>query len=80
MHPHIGIVGAGIGGLAAALALLRTGQRVTVFEQAPVLAEVGAGLSLSPTAAHALNHLGLHDMLESKAHHPEDQCVRHWRD
>jgi salicylate hydroxylase len=80
MKPHIGIVGAGIGGLTAALALLRAGQRVTVFEQAPVLAEVGAGLSLSPTAAHAMNHLGLHDMLQAKAHHPEDQCVRHWRD
>ena len=77
---HTGIVGAGIGGLALALALLREGRRVTVFEQAPVLAEVGAGLSLSPTAAHALNHLGLHDVLESKAFHPEGQSVRHWQD
>jgi salicylate hydroxylase len=79
-HPHIGIVGAGIGGLAAALALLRAGQRVTVFEQAPQLAEVGAGLSLSPTAAHALNHLGLHEVLQTRAFHPEEQCVRHWQD
>jgi salicylate hydroxylase len=77
---HIGIVGAGIGGLAAALALLRAGRRVTVFEQAPQLAEVGAGLSLSPAAAHALNHLGLHEVLRSQAFHPEDQCVRHWQD
>jgi salicylate hydroxylase len=80
LTPHVGIVGAGIGGLAAALALLRAGRRVTVFEQAPVLAEVGAGLSLSPTAAHALNHLGLQDVLQTKAFHPEDQCVRHWQD
>lgn len=78
--PHVGIVGAGIGGLAAALALLRAGRRVTVFEQAQALGEVGAGLSLSPTAAHALNHLGLHDVLQTRAFHPEDQCVRHWQD
>jgi salicylate hydroxylase len=76
----ISIVGGGIGGLSAALALQRAGFRVSIFEQAPYLAEVGAGLSLSPTAAHALNHLGLHDTLQHKAYHPEDQCVRHWAD
>jgi salicylate hydroxylase len=78
--PHVGIIGAGIGGLAAALAMQRAGLRVRVFEQAPQLAEVGAGISLSPTAAHALNDLGLHETLETKAYKPEDQCVRHWRD
>ena len=77
---NIGIVGAGIGGLTAALALLRAGQRVTVLEQAPQLGEVGAGLSLSPTAVHGLNSLGLHGVLEAKAYKPEDQCVRHFRD
>lgn len=51
-----------------------------MFEQAPALAEVGAGLSLSPTAAHALNHLGLHEALLEKAYRPEDQCVRHYKD
>jgi salicylate hydroxylase len=77
---NIGIVGAGIGGLTAALALLREGHRVTVLEQAPQLAEVGAGLSLSPTAVHGLNHLGLHETLEARAYKPEDQCVRHYKD
>lgn len=76
----IAIVGGGIGGLAAALAFQRAGYRAVVYEQAPELAEVGAGLSLSPTAAHALNHLGLHETLQHKAYHPEDQCVRHWSD
>lgn len=51
-----------------------------VLEQAPVLAEVGAGLSLSPTAAHALNYLGLSEALRTKSYHPEDQCVRHYKD
>lgn len=77
---NIGIVGAGIGGLAAALGLARAGHRVTLLEQAPQLGEVGAGLSLSPTAVHGLNWLGLHDVLEQKAYKPEDQCVRHFKD
>jgi salicylate hydroxylase len=77
---NIGIVGAGIGGLTAALALLKEGHRVTVLEQAPQLGEVGAGLSLSPTAVHALNYVGLRDTLETKAYKPEDQCVRHFKD
>ncbi len=41
------VIGGGIGGLAAALALLRAGADAQVFEQAPVLGEVGAGLTLS---------------------------------
>lgn len=77
---NIAIVGAGIGGLSAALALQRAGFRPVVLEQAPVLAEVGAGISLSPSAAHALNHLGLAETLRTKAYHPEDQCVRHYKD
>jgi salicylate hydroxylase len=77
---NIAVVGAGIGGLAASLALLRAGHRVRVFEQAPQLGEVGAGLSLTPTAAHALNSLGLHQTLEDKAYKPEDQCIRHYKD
>jgi salicylate hydroxylase len=50
-----------------------------VFEQAPALGEVGAGISLSPTAVHGLNSLGLRETLESKAYHPEDQCIRHYQ-
>jgi 2-polyprenyl-6-methoxyphenol hydroxylase-like FAD-dependent oxidoreductase len=38
---HVGIVGAGLGGLAAAIAIARAGDRVTVLEQAAVLGEVG---------------------------------------
>jgi salicylate hydroxylase len=53
------IVGAGLGGLTAALALLRAGWRVRVYEQAKVLGEVGAGVTLSPGALKALARLGL---------------------
>lgn len=55
----IAIVGAGLGGLTAALALLRQGRRVRVYEQAPALGEVGAGISVSAGAGLALASLGL---------------------
>ncbi|HEY2619695.1 MAG TPA: FAD-dependent monooxygenase [Acetobacteraceae bacterium] len=53
------IVGGGIGGLAAALALQRIGASVRVFEKGPAVAEVGAGLSLWSSAMLALRRLGL---------------------
>lgn len=57
------IVGAGIGGLTTALALLRSGWRVRVYEQAGTLSEVGAGISISPGAAAGLASLGLEEAL-----------------
>ena len=53
------IAGAGIGGLTAAASLIMAGHEVAVFEQAPELAEVGAGIQMSANAMHVLNHLGL---------------------
>jgi salicylate hydroxylase len=53
------VVGAGLGGLTAALALLRAGRAVRVFEQASVLGEVGAGITLSPGAGRGLASLGV---------------------
>jgi salicylate hydroxylase len=53
------IAGAGIGGLTAGACLLQAGHDVTIFEQAPELSEVGAGLQLSANATHVLRHLGL---------------------
>ena len=61
------VVGAGIGGLAAACALARAGWRVTVYEQARVLREVGAGLSIAPNAVRALEWLGFGPELRAKA-------------
>lgn len=53
------IVGAGIAGLTAAIALAQRGAGVTVLEQAPAIAEVGAGLQISPNGAAVLRALGL---------------------
>lgn len=53
------IAGAGIGGLAAASCLMKAGHRVEIYEQAPQLAEIGAGIQISANAQHVLRHLGL---------------------
>src|SRR4030095_5119068 len=59
--PRIAIVGGGVGGLAAALALERLGAEIVVCEQSPALNEIGAGLNLSPNALMALRALGVED-------------------
>lgn len=60
---RIAIIGGGIGGLTAALALRARGLHVTVFEQAEVVREIGAGVSLHPNAARLLKRIGLDDQL-----------------
>lgn len=65
------IVGAGIAGLTTALALARKGIAAHVFEQAPVLEEVGAGLQLSPNASRILAGLGLLDALSARWSEPD---------
>jgi salicylate hydroxylase len=56
---HVIVIGAGIGGLTAALSLQRQGLRVSVYERANELSELGAGLLVSPNAMHALDFLGI---------------------
>lgn len=63
MGDAIAIIGAGLGGLTCALALARAGADVTVYEQAPELAEVGAGITLSPNASRIFIHLGMEEGL-----------------
>ena len=69
--PRIAIIGGGIGGLAAALALERRGAEVIVCEQSPVHSEIGAGLNLTPNAIKAFRALGLED--EDRSHRLRDR-------
>jgi salicylate hydroxylase len=57
----VAIVGGGIGGLTAALALQRAGANVSVYERAPELGEVGAGLVVTKSAMRGLDYLGVSD-------------------
>ena len=61
------VAGGGIGGLAAALALVRQGFNVKVLEQAPEIGEIGAGIQLGPNAFHAFDALGVGDKARSRA-------------
>ncbi|MBK6598416.1 MAG: FAD-dependent monooxygenase [Proteobacteria bacterium] len=72
------VIGAGIAGLAAALALLRGGQGVRVFESARELGEVGAGLSITPNAGQALVALGLRAELDAMGSRPPLGVMRHY--
>jgi salicylate hydroxylase len=73
------IVGAGLGGLTVALALLRSGWRVRVFEQAPQLGEVGAGITLSPGAGRGLASLGVEAEVLSHSLPVPDIAFVHYR-
>jgi salicylate hydroxylase len=73
------IAGAGIGGLCAALALAKKGFDVSVYEKSAHIAEVGAGLQLSPNAMHVLRELGLVDALEGTAFRPQSAVMRHFQ-
>lgn len=74
----IGIVGGGIGGLTAAVALLRRGFTVTVFEQAPKLQEVGAGLQISPNGMRVFADIGLSEQVMDVAFEPTGKEIRLW--
>jgi salicylate hydroxylase len=58
-RPRVAVVGGGIGGLFAANALIKHGLEVAVYEQAPALGEVGAGVFLTPNSVRQLQRVGL---------------------
>ena len=75
---NVAIVGGGIGGLAAALALIRRGIDVDVYEQAPELRELGAGVQISANGTRVLHALGLKDALEKVQVLPAGKAIRLW--
>ncbi|NMG14266.1 3-hydroxybenzoate 6-monooxygenase [Aromatoleum bremense] len=70
------VAGGGIGGLAAALALVRQGFSVEVLEQAAEIGEIGAGIQLGPNAFHAFDALGVGDKARTRAVYT-DEMVMH---
>lgn len=72
------IAGGGIGGLSAALALLRQGFDVEVYEQAKELREVGAGIQISPNGSRALDALGIYENVKADSCNPEKKEFRLW--
>lgn len=78
MPLKIGINGAGIGGLAAAIALRKLGMEAVVYEQTPRFARVGADINLTPNAVRALDGLGVGEALRETAARPSHRISRMW--
>jgi salicylate hydroxylase len=73
---RIALVGGGIGGVAAALALSRRGFEPRIYEQARDLAEIGAGIQVTPNSAKVLRALGVGDALHAAGFEPEYIATR----
>ena len=76
----IAIIGGGIGGLSAALHLLKAGLDVHVYEQAASIGEIGAGIQISPNASRLLIRLGLKPALDRAGVRPLAIHQRRWDD
>jgi salicylate hydroxylase len=76
----VAVIGGGIGGLSAALSLLRAGLDVDVYEQASEISEVGAGIQVSPNASRILYGLDLADELAAMGVQPLAWHQRRWED
>jgi salicylate hydroxylase len=77
---RVAIIGAGLGGLAAAGALRQHGLEVVVYERAPQLGEVGAGIQLGPNAVKVLRALGLEQALRPLSAEPVNYVSLAWDD
>lgn len=77
---RITIVGGGIGGMTAAVALAQAGFPVTLLEAAPAFGEIGAGVTLSPNAMKGLDHIGLCEAVARAGIEPTRQRIQHWQD
>lgn len=73
------VVGGGIGGLAVALALARTGQQVTVYERTSEIKEVGAGLTVWPNAVNVLQKLGMTEIVPTIGMPAHYRTIQTWQ-
>ncbi|WP_186147253.1 FAD-dependent monooxygenase [Burkholderia gladioli] len=70
-QPRIAIVGAGLGGTAAAALLQRGGYDVRLYEQAPSFSRLGAGIHLGPNVMKIMRRIGCEDALNAMGSHPD---------
>jgi len=77
--PRVVIIGGGIGGLTAALALSRRGIETSVYEQASALNDIGAGIQIAPNAVKTYRALGIEAALHAIGFETENQVIRSWR-
>ncbi|RZN00070.1 monooxygenase [Bradyrhizobium genosp. SA-3] len=80
MSLEVAVIGGGIGGLSAALQLLKIGLDVHVYEQAPRIAEIGAGIQISPNASRLLARHGLNPAMDAVGVRPLALHQRRWDD
>ena len=76
MSLKVAIAGGGVGGLAAALALSRSGHQIELFEKAAIFSEIGAGIQLGPNATRLLQAWGLTDALRACSFSPQRLQVK----
>ena len=78
LDEKIAIIGAGIAGLAVAIALHRIGVSSIIYEQAPAFGHIGAAINMTPNAVKVLDGLGIGDALREKSHTAEFRVSRTW--
>jgi 2-polyprenyl-6-methoxyphenol hydroxylase-like FAD-dependent oxidoreductase len=76
--PSIAIIGAGMGGLAAAATLRQAGIEVTVYEQAPQFERIGAGIQMMPNSMKVLRRIGVEEKVRSISFEPYSHLNREW--
>jgi 6-hydroxynicotinate 3-monooxygenase len=76
--PRIAVAGGGLGGVTAALLLQQAGHDVQVFEQAPLLARIGAGIGLGPNVLRVMRHVGVFDQVMATGIVPDRSLSREW--
>jgi len=77
-RPRIAVAGGGLGGVTAALLLQQAGHHVRVFEQAPQLARIGAGIALGPNVLRVMRHIGMFPEMMATGIVPERSLSREW--
>ena len=77
--PRIAVVGAGLGGAAAAALLLQQGFNVRVYEQSASFSRIGAGIHVGPNVMKILRRIGIEDALNRQGSHPDYWYSRHWQ-